>query len=134
MIRWCLCELTHNLENSFEIVCKKKLTVNVNVKAKLDVNPYKQILEDMKEKNSMLRKEKIITSHWFFCDSNDNQRRIQNRINPFDWKPLTNFVNSNIVFNRVLNTPLLFQHRMNSTLVVSNVDARLLTTLLKKIQ
>ena len=24
MIRWCLCELTHNLENSFEIVCKKK--------------------------------------------------------------------------------------------------------------
>ena len=100
---------------------KKKLTVNVNVKAKLDVNPYKQILEDMKEKNSMLRKEKIITSHWFFCDSNDNQRRIQNRINPFDWKPLTIFVNSNIVFNRVLNTPLLFQHRMNSTLVVSTL-------------
>ena len=24
MIRWCLCELTHNLENSFEIVRKKK--------------------------------------------------------------------------------------------------------------
>ena len=84
MIRWCLCESTHNLEKSFEIVCKKKLTVNVNVKAKLDVNPQKQILEDMKEKNSMLRKEKIITSHWFFCDSNDNQRRIQNRINLFD--------------------------------------------------
>ena len=57
MIRWSLCELTHNLENSFEIVCKKKkLTVNVNVKAKVDVNPYKQRLEDMKETNSMLRK------------------------------------------------------------------------------